>query len=106
MEVDFAAVMERMRRLRAQISAHDSTRRFKDLGVDVFLGEGHFSDPDTMEVAGKTLRFRKAVIATGTRPVHPTIEGLAEAGFLTNEMVFSLTEQPRRLAVIGGGPIG
>jgi pyruvate/2-oxoglutarate dehydrogenase complex dihydrolipoamide dehydrogenase (E3) component len=106
MEVDFPAVMERMRRLRARISAHDSARRFKDMGVDLFLGEGHFSGPDAVEVAGKTLRFKKAVIATGTRPVHPTIEGLAEAGFLTNETVFSLTERPRRLAVIGGGPIG
>ena len=106
MEVDFPAVMERMRRLRARISAHDSARRFKDMGVDLFLGEGHFSGPDAVEVAGKTLRFKKAVIATGTRPVHPPVEGLAEAGFLTNETVFSLTERPRRLAVIGGGPIG
>jgi len=106
MEVDFPAVMERMRRLRARISAHDSARRFKGLGVDVFLGEGKFSGPDTLEVAGKTLRFKKAVVATGTRPVHPTIDGLAEAGFLTNETVFSLTERSRRLAVIGGGPIG
>jgi pyruvate/2-oxoglutarate dehydrogenase complex dihydrolipoamide dehydrogenase (E3) component len=106
MEVDFPAAMERMRRLRARISAHDSAKRFKDMGVDLFLGEGHFSGPDAVEVAGKTLRFKKAVIATGTRPVHPTIEGLAEAGFLTNETVFSLTEGPRRLAVIGGGPIG
>jgi pyruvate/2-oxoglutarate dehydrogenase complex dihydrolipoamide dehydrogenase (E3) component len=106
MEADFPVVMERMRRLRARISAHDSAKRFKDMGVDVFLGEGRFSRPDTVEVAGKALRFRKAVIATGTRPVHPTIEGLAEAGFLTNETVFSLTERPRRLAFIGGGPIG
>jgi len=106
MEVDFPFVMERMRRLRARISAHDSAKRFKEMGVDVFLGEGRFSKPDTVEVAGKALRFEKAVIATGTRPVHPAIEGLAEAGFLTNETVFSLTEQPRRLAVIGGGPIG
>ena len=106
MEVDFRAVMERMRRLRARISAHDSARRFKDLGVDVFLGEGKFSGPDTVEVGGKTLRFKKAVIATGTRPVHPAIDGIAEVGFLTNETVFSLTERPRRLAVIGGGPIG
>ncbi len=106
LEVEFPVVMERMRRLRARISAHDSARRFKDMGVDVFLGEGRFSGSDTVEVAGKALRFKKAVIATGTRPVHPTIEGLAEAGFLTNETVFSLTEQPTRLAVIGGGPIG
>jgi pyruvate/2-oxoglutarate dehydrogenase complex dihydrolipoamide dehydrogenase (E3) component len=103
---DFPAVMERMRRLRARISVHDSAKRFKDLGVDVFLGEGRFSGPDTVEVGGRTLRFKKAVIATGTRPVHPAIEGIAEAGFLTNETVFSLTERPHRLAVIGGGPIG
>ena len=106
MEVDFPSVMERMRRLRARISEHDSARRFKELGVDLFLGEGHFSGPDTVQVAGKTLRFKKAVIATGTRPVSPAIDGIAEAGFLTNETVFSLTERPRRLAVIGGGPIG
>ena len=104
--VDFPAVMERMRRLRARISDHDSAKRFKGLGVDVFLGEGRFSGPDTVEVGGKTLRFKKAVIATGTRPVHPAIDGIAEVGFLTNETVFSLTERPRRLAVIGGGPIG
>jgi mercury(II) reductase len=105
-EVDFPAVMERMRRLRAKISYRDSARRFQDLGVDVFLGEGRFSSPETVEVDGKSLRFKKAVIATGSRPVVPPIEGLTEAGFLTNETVFSLTEQPPRLAVIGGGPIG
>jgi len=106
-EVDFAAVMERMRRLRAQISQHDSARRFQhELGVDVFLGDARFSGADSVEVAGKTLRFKKAVIATGARAAHPDIAGLAAAGFLTNETVFSLTERPRRLAVIGAGPIG
>ena len=105
-EVDFPVVMERMRRLRAQISFHDSAKRFQGLGVDVFLGQGRFTGPGTVEVGEKTLRYKKAVIATGTRPVHPAIPGLAEAGFLTNETVFSLTERPRRLAVIGGGPIG
>lgn len=74
--------------------------------MDVFLGEAHFSGADTIEVAGKTLRFKRAVIATGARAVQPPIDGLAEAGFLTNETVFNLTELPRRLAVIGGGPIG
>ena len=105
-EVDFPAVMERMRRLRSQISHHDSAKRFQDLGVDVFLGEGRFSGPDTVEVAGKTLAFKKAVIATGARAVQLPIEGLAEVGFLTNETVFSLTERPRRLAVFGAGPLG
>jgi pyruvate/2-oxoglutarate dehydrogenase complex dihydrolipoamide dehydrogenase (E3) component len=104
--VDFLAVMERMRRLRAQISPHDSARRFQELGVDVFLGEGRFTAPDTIEVAGQSLRFKKAVIATGGRPAAPPIPGLAGAGYLTNESVFSLTELPRRLAVIGAGPIG
>lgn len=105
--IDFPAVMERMRKLRARISHHDSAHRFHDqLGIDVFLGDGRFSGPDTVEVGGKTLRFKRAVIATGARAVHPPIPGLAEAGFLTNETVFSLTERPKRLAVIGGGPIG
>src|SRR5262249_43705404 len=104
--VDFAGVMERMRRLRAGISAHDSAARFRGLGVDVYLGQGTFTGPNTVEVAGQTLRFRRAVIATGARAERPAIPGLAEAGFLTNETVFSLTELPPRLAVIGAGPIG
>jgi pyruvate/2-oxoglutarate dehydrogenase complex dihydrolipoamide dehydrogenase (E3) component len=104
--VDFAAVMERMRRLRAAISHHDAARRFRDLGVDVFLGEARFAGPRTVEAAGLTLNFSNAVIATGARPVHPPVPGLAEAGFLTNETVFSLTQPPRRLLVMGGGPLG
>jgi pyruvate/2-oxoglutarate dehydrogenase complex dihydrolipoamide dehydrogenase (E3) component len=104
--VDFAGVMERMRRLRAGISAHDSAARFRGLGVDVYLGQGAFTGPNTIAVAGQTLRFRRAVIATGARADRPAIPGLAEAGFLTNETVFSLTELPPRLAVIGAGPIG
>ncbi len=105
-EVDFPAVMRRMRKLRARISHHDSADRFAGLGVHVFLGHARFVGPDTVDVGGKTLRFKKAVIATGARAVHPQIKGLAEAGFVTNETVFSLTERPSRLAVIGGGPIG
>jgi pyruvate/2-oxoglutarate dehydrogenase complex dihydrolipoamide dehydrogenase (E3) component len=105
-ETDFAAVMERMRRLRAAISQHDSVRRFRDQGVDVFLGEAHFSGPRTVEVAGKTLAFSRAVIATGARAVDPPVPGLAAAGYLTNETVFSLTRQPSRLLIMGGGPLG
>ena len=104
--VDFSGVMERVRRLRADIAPNDSAARFQDLGVDVFLGEGRFTGPDTIGVAGQTLRFKKAVIATGTRASRPDTPGLAEAGYLTNETVFNLTELPSRLAVIGGGPIG
>ena len=105
-EVDFGAVMERMRRLRAGIAPHDSAQRFRDLGVDVFLGEGRFTGPDTVEVEGRTLRFARACIATGARALAPPIEGLEEAGFRTNESIFSLTELPPRLGIVGGGPIG
>src|SRR5207302_6836172 len=87
-QVDFPAVMERVRRLRAQISANDSVSRFRNLGVDVFLGEGRFAGPDSLAVAGVTLRFKKAVIATGTRPAVPPLPGLAESGFVTNETGF------------------
>lgn len=103
---NFTTVMERMRRLRSGISPNDSVRRFAALGVDVFLGEARFSAPDVAQVDGATLRFKKAIIATGARAAAPPIEGLAEAGYLTNETVFSLTELPRELVVIGGGPIG
>jgi len=105
-KVDFPALMERMRRLRAGISPVDSAHRYREIGVDVYLGAARFSGPDTVEVGGQTLRFAKAVIATGARAAAPEIPGLAEAGYLTNETVFSLTELPLRLAVIGAGPIG
>lgn len=105
-QVNFAAIMERMRRLRARIAPHDSAGRFRELGVDVFIGDARFVGPDCVEVGGQTLRFARACIATGARPAVPPIAGMAEAGFLTNETVFSLTRLPPRLAVLGAGPIG
>jgi pyruvate/2-oxoglutarate dehydrogenase complex dihydrolipoamide dehydrogenase (E3) component len=104
--VDFPAVMARMRALRAGIARHDSAARFQDLGVDVYLGEGRFTSPTTVEVDGETLRFARAVIATGARAAMPPIPGLGEAGVLTHQTLFSLESLPPRLAVIGGGPIG
>lgn len=104
--IDFPAVMARMRRIRAEISPNDSAQRFQKLGVDVFLGEGRFVDGQTLQVGEKALRFKKAVIATGARAVKPAIAGIGSVGYLTNETVFSLTDRPNRLAVIGGGPIG
>lgn len=104
--VDFAAVMERMRRLRAELSWKDSAERYRSLGVDVFVGEGRFEGPDVIEVQEKRLRFRRAVIATGSRAASLPIPGLAEAGYLTNETVFSLTALPGRFVVIGAGPVG
>lgn len=105
-QVDFAQVMTRIRRIQAELSPVDSVGRYTKEGVDVFLGTGLFTGPDTLEVDGQRLRFKKAVIATGSRPYHPPIPGLAEAGFLTNETVWHINEQPKRLAIIGGGPIG
>jgi pyruvate/2-oxoglutarate dehydrogenase complex dihydrolipoamide dehydrogenase (E3) component len=105
-EADFAAAMERMRRLRAQLSRRDSAERLAGLGVDVFLGEAAFVDRNHVAVAGEKLAFKKAVIATGSRAARPEIEGIEAAGYLTNETVFNLTARPRRLLVVGGGPLG
>jgi pyruvate/2-oxoglutarate dehydrogenase complex dihydrolipoamide dehydrogenase (E3) component len=105
-EVDFAGIMERMRRLRAEISPHDSAKRFRDLGIDVFLGSGRFSGRSTVEVEGASLEFSRACVATGARAMLPPIPGLDSVGALTNETLFSLTELPQRLVVIGAGPIG
>ena len=103
---DFGAAMARMRRLRARISHTDSAHRYKTLGVDVYIGEGRFTGPDTVEVGGKTLSFSKAAVCTGARAAAPPIPGLMEARYLTNETIFTLTQLPPRLAVIGAGPIG
>lgn len=103
---NFAAAMQRMRKLRAEISRHDSAERFRQLGVDVFFGAATFRNSETVEVAGTSLTFRRAVIATGARAVAPPIPGLDQVQYLTNENLFELTELPRRLAIVGAGPIG
>jgi pyruvate/2-oxoglutarate dehydrogenase complex dihydrolipoamide dehydrogenase (E3) component len=104
--VDFAALMQRMRRIRARISRTDAVERLQAAGVDVFFGAARFTGSDSLAVDGISLQFKKAMIATGSRPDTPDIPGLVEAGFLTNETVFDLNELPRRLLVIGGGPLG
>jgi pyruvate/2-oxoglutarate dehydrogenase complex dihydrolipoamide dehydrogenase (E3) component len=105
--VDFGYVMERMRRLRAQISPVDSAKRYSgQLGVDLFMGRAVFTDKNSIEVNGKTLSFAKAVIATGGTAAIPNIPGLADAPYLTNSSIFNLTELPKRFGVIGAGPIG
>lgn len=105
-EADFAAIMGRMRQIRAELAVHDSASRFRELGVDVFLGEGRFVGRDAVDVEGARLSFRRALVATGSAPRVPRVPGLAEAGFLTNETVFDLDTRPSRLAVVGGGPVG
>ena len=104
--VDFAAAMQRVRGIRARLSRNDSAQRLAAAGVDVYFGEARFVTGNMLAVDGQRLGFRKALIATGARPHIPDIPGLAQAGYLTNDNVFDLTELPRRLLVIGGGPLG
>lgn len=105
-DVDFEKAMAHMRQRRARISRTDSIADLAHAGVDVFLGMARFTSGNTINVDGTTLRFRKAMIATGASPDTPKIPGLQEAGYLTNENVFNLTSLPPSLLVIGGGPLG
>ena len=104
--VDFSKVMERMRRLRSQISENDSAERFRSLGVDLYFGKGEFTGPDTVKVGGQPLKFARAVIATGARAAIPDLPGLDRVEFFTNESIFNLNRLPRRLIVLGAGPVG
>jgi len=108
--VDFAAVMARVQRVIKDIEPHDSVERYTKLGVDVVLGQARITSPWSVEVstpAGvQTLTTRSIVIATGARPFLPPIPGLADVGCLTSDTVWGLTELPRRLVVLGGGPVG
>jgi pyruvate/2-oxoglutarate dehydrogenase complex dihydrolipoamide dehydrogenase (E3) component len=104
--VDFPAVMERVRRVRARLGEFVSADRLVAMGIDVYVGEARFAGPDAVTVGAQALRFKNALIATGAHPVTPPTPGLAEAGFLTYENVFDLAECPKRLLVIGGGPVG
>ncbi|HBH53673.1 MAG TPA: FAD-containing oxidoreductase [Planctomycetaceae bacterium] len=105
-EIDFGGVMQHVRQSRAVLSRHDAAARYRDLGVDVYFGTGEFVDRDAFEIGGSRLTFSRGVICTGARARIPPIPGLATAGYLTNETVFSLTQRPGHLAVLGGGPIG
>jgi pyruvate/2-oxoglutarate dehydrogenase complex dihydrolipoamide dehydrogenase (E3) component len=104
--IDVAAGMQRIGRLQARLGRADSAPGLREHGVDVYFGAGRFAGPTTITVAGAVLRFKKALIATGSRPLAPEIPGLIEAGYWTNENVFALAAAPRRLLVIGGGPLG
>jgi pyruvate/2-oxoglutarate dehydrogenase complex dihydrolipoamide dehydrogenase (E3) component len=104
--VDFPAVMERVRSVRARLARREPAERLMAMGIDVYPGEARFVDGDSVVVGGARLRFEAALISTGARPARPPIPGLEEAGYLTYENVFDLTECPRRLLVIGGGPVG
>ena len=105
---DLKRVMDYVRAVRARIAPHDSVERFTSLGVDVHLAAGRLSTAHDVMLGdeGPTIWGRHIVLATGSRPRVPEIPGLREAGYLTNETIFSLTQLPPRLAVIGAGPIG
>lgn len=105
-DVDFRLAMERMRNVRARIGKSDSVQRLREEGVDVYFGAARFFGPSTVKVDGATLHFKKALIATGARPMIPDVPGLKEAGYLTNETVFNLQKRPTSLLVVGGGPLG
>ncbi len=109
-EFDFAEVMERVQRVIKTVEPHDSVERYTKLGVDVIQGEARITSPWTVEVKTndgvETLTTRNIVIATGARPFVPPIPGLKEVGYLTSDNVWDLREQPKRLLVLGGGPIG
>ena len=103
---DFTQVMARLRERRVRLAAHDSADRLRRAGVDLFFGAARFADAHSVQVDGRRLRFRRAVIATGGRPATPQVPGIEAVPFLTNETVFDLTTLPRRLLVLGAGPIG
>ncbi|MCB1758422.1 MAG: FAD-dependent oxidoreductase [Gammaproteobacteria bacterium] len=105
-ELDFTAVMERVQRVVKQVEPHDSVERFTGLGVDVIQGEARIVSPYEVEVNGRRLTTRSIIVATGARPFVPPIEGLAELPYLTSDNLWELRELPRRLLVLGGGPIG
>ena len=107
---NFADVMERVSRVIAEVEPHDSVERYQALGVDCIAGSAKITSPWTVEVetaAGrKTLTTKSIAIAAGARPFVPPIPGLDQVGYLTSDTVWSLREQPQRLVVLGGGPIG
>jgi len=103
---EWKAVQAHIRSTQAHIAPHDSVERFTGLGVEVFQGAARLKSAHEVEIAGKTVRGRHIVVASGSRATVPAIPGLAEAGFVTNETVFEIAEQPGSLVVMGGGPIG
>ncbi len=105
-EFDFAEVMERIQQIIRDIEPHDSVERYSSLGVDVVIGEACITSPWTVVVNGETIRTRNIVVATGGRPFVPPIEGIDQVDYYTSDNLWDIREKPRKLAVLGGGPIG
>jgi pyruvate/2-oxoglutarate dehydrogenase complex dihydrolipoamide dehydrogenase (E3) component len=104
--IDFQEVHDHVQGVIAAIAPHDSQERFEGMGCKVIRAEGRFVSPTEVEAGGMRIRARRFVIATGSSPAVPPIEGLADVPYLTNETIFDLTERPDHLIIVGGGPIG
>jgi len=105
-KIDTSGVMNHVRDVVREISTHHPIELFEKRGITVIIGQPHFIDKGSLEVNNKIIRAKKFIICTGSHPVIPPIEGLAEIDYLTNENVFDLKELPKSLIVLGGGPIG
>ena len=105
-EFDFAEVMERVQRVIAAIEPHDSVERYSGLGVDCIQGEARVVSPNEVEAGGRTLTTRNIIVAAGARPFVPDIEGMENADYKTSDTIWDIRQQPKRLVVVGGGPIG
>ncbi len=105
-KVDFAKVMDRVQKVVKEIEPHDSVERYTNLGVECIQGAAKIHSPYEVEVNGKVLTTKNIVVATGASPLVPPIPGLSEIQYLTSDNVWNLRELPKRLVVLGGGPIG
>jgi pyruvate/2-oxoglutarate dehydrogenase complex dihydrolipoamide dehydrogenase (E3) component len=105
-EYSFADILARVRRVIKTVEPHDSAQRYAELGVEVIHGRARVTSPWTIEVNGQAITTRAIVLATGSRPIIPSIPGLERVRYYTSDTIWSLTERPERLVVLGGGPIG
>lgn len=106
LKVDFPAVMTRLRQVRTRISEHDSVEKVRKEGIDLFFGKGIFTSPRELSVGNTTLKFKRAIIASGAKTFIPPIEGIDTCGFVTNQSIFNIEELPETLMILGGGPLG
>ena len=105
-DVDFADIMARVQRVITAVEPHDSVERYTRLGVDCVRGDARIVSPWTVEVDGRTISARHIVIAAGAQPLVPALPGLDRIDYLTSDTVWKLRELPKRLLVLGGGPVG
>jgi dihydrolipoamide dehydrogenase len=105
-DFDFAKVMDRVQGVIKKVEPHDSVERYTALGVDCIRGEARITSPYKIEVDGRIITTRNVVIASGARPFVPPIEGIDSVSYLTSDNIWELRKLPKRLVVLGGGPIG